>query len=82
MFEVKNKELFFSEELGNYLDMNYRKLYRKIRKQLPDSNFTKSLRSNLLVGEETMRIILIVSFVMSFFMSGGLKYMVALIRSL
>jgi hypothetical protein len=76
------RDHFICTELNKPLDAQYNLLWKKVPKQLPDTDFTRSVKSNAELGEETMRWILIAAFFISLFIGGGMKYMVMYIRSL
>ena len=84
VFHVKEwgRPLFYSTSSEKYLHENYWTLKRKVRKQMPDNMLSQSLQSGAGNSKIVLLALIAFTFFLNFALSGGMKYMVTLIRGL
>ena len=74
--------ILFSPELEKFLHPDYFVLRKKIRKQAPDTIAMRSLETGAETGEMSLRFLLVITFFTNIVLSGGMRYMLLLIRTL
>jgi hypothetical protein len=82
ILHFKNQSFFYSPELGKTLHKSYKTIESKVRKQLPDTPMTRSFQGSASNSKESMKLLFIISFLMSFFLNGGYDYMLRMLKTL